>query len=366
MRIHRAADQVILYIVIGLVLFGLVALSSASSDLGKAKFDDPNYYLLHQLLYGVTLGLGGFLFGLFFPYDKYRKIAPLIFFLGVGMLLLTFTPLGFSAGGATRWVSLGFITVQPAEFLKIAAVIYLSAWLSGGPRGRSDRQKDFKTGFIPFLLICAFIGGLLILQRSTSSFIIIMSACMAIYWASGAKLRYIFTLIGGALLAIALVVTFRPYVLQRFATFLNPGADTTGAGYQINQALTTIGSGGIFGKGYGQSVSKSFLPERIGDSIFAIIAEEFGFFGAIILIMMFLFVVLRSFLIAEKIRDQFGRLMLVGFATVFGIQAFLHIGSISGLIPLTGVPLPFISYGGTALAAFMTAAGIMLNISKRA
>lgn len=363
MRTAEKIDPLILYIFIGLVLFGLVALSSASSDLAKMRFDDPYYYLFHQALYGLTLGVGGFLLGLFFPYEKYRKLAPIIFFMAVALLALTFTPLGVTSGGATRWLDIGPVTFQPAELLKIAAVIYLSAWLSGG---KKNRQKDFAHGFLPFLIICGFLGGLLIMQKSTSSLIIILAASIAVYFASGAKFRYLVYFGGLGIIGLILLVLLTPYRFQRVATYLNPSIDTTGSGYQINQAMNIISSGGLLGKGYGNSVSKNYLPERIGDSIFAIIAEEFGFLGASLLILAFLFFVLRSYLLSSKVRDQFGRLLLIGFATVFGVQAFMNIGAISGLIPLTGVPLPFISYGGTALAVFMATVGIMLNIARRA
>ncbi len=363
MRQSRGIDYVILAIICILVIFGLVVLSSASSDLGKSRFDDPLYYLQHQFLYGFLLGVIGFIVGLFIPYENYKKIAP--FLLGVSLLAvaLTFTPLGVSLGGASRWINLGPFTFQPAELLKFTFIIYLAAWLSGG---KLNRQADFSRGFMIFAIISGFVALLLLLQKSTSSMVIIMAATLAVYFASGARLKYIFYIMGGGAILMALFIAMTPYRLQRVLTYFNPQSDSTGAGYQINQALITIGSGGITGVGYGKSTSKAYLPERIGDSIFAIIAEEFGFIGAISVITMFLFIVLRSYINAKNVRDMFGKLILIGFATIIGVQAFMHIASISGLIPLTGVPLPFISYGGTALAVFMTATGVMLNITKRA
>lgn len=363
MRKTKGFDYLIFIIACILVIFGLVVLSSASSDLGKSRFDDPLYYLSHQSLYGLGLGIIGFIFGLFFPYEKYKKIAPILLVASLAALALTFTPLGVSLGGASRWLSLGPVTFQPAEILKFALIIYLAAWLSGG---KLNRQKDFSRGFMIFAMISGFVALLLLLQKSTSSMVILMTATLAVYFASGAKLKYIFYLLGGGVLLISLFIALTPYRLQRVLTYFNPQTDSSGAGYQIDRAQTTIGSGGITGVGYGKSISKAYLPERIGDSIFAIIAEEFGFIGAMSVIFMFLFIVLRSYLIAKDMRDVFGKLILIGFATIMGVQAFMHIASISGLTPLTGVPLPFISYGGTALAVFMTATGIMLNVTKRA
>ncbi len=362
MRQRGHIDYLILYAFIALTVFGLVALSSASSDLAKKEFGSASYYLSHQVIYGLGLGVVGFLVAYFLPYEKYKKFAPLILLGALSGLILAFTPLGFTSGGASRWVDLGPIIFQPAELLKIGFVVYLAAWLSGN---KHNRQSDFVNGFIPFLMISGFIALLLVLQKSTSSIIILMLAGLAIYFASGAPMRYVITTIIGGLLAIALLIYVTPYRLERVRTYIDPTKDAQGSGYQINQALITIGSGGVFGVGYGNSFSKRYLPEPIGDSIFAIIAEEFGFVGATLIITAYLFMIVRGFLLAEKIRDPFGKLLLVGFSTIIGVQVFMHIGAISGVIPLTGVPLPFISYGGTALAIFMTIVGIMLNVSRK-
>lgn len=351
-----------LSLVLVLVVIGIVALASASSDLAKSKLDDTSYYLSHQLIYGLGLGAVGFLFGLFFPYKNYKKAAPILLLFGIGILLLTFTPLGFTAGGATRWISLGPITVQPAEIIKVVLIIYLAALFSGE---KSKRQTDLRRGFIPFIVVCGLISIILFAQRSTSSVFIIMAAAVAVYFVSGAKKKYLLyaVLLGAA--AFAALVAFSPYRLERIKTFLEPTADQGASSYQITRALITIGSGGLWGVGFGNSLSKKYLPEGIGDSIFAIIAEEFGFVGATILILIFLILTLRGYLAAKHLNDPFGKLILIGFSTLIATQAFMHIGSISGIIPLTGVPLPFISYGGTALVTFMTMSGIMLNITRK-
>ncbi len=357
-------DYVILVSVLLLTVFGIVALASASSDLGKLKFNDTYYYLRHQVLYGLSLGIAGLLAGFFIPYNRYKKWAPILLFITLMALFLTLTPLGFSSGGAKRWLQFGSIVFQPGEILKITFIIYLAAWLSS-VRG-SIRSHNFFEGFLPFISILGFLEFIFLFQKSTSTAAIVFVSAMATYFVSGAKKRYVFYL--GIIIALGFtaLVLFTPYRFQRFITFLNPQADAQGAGYQINQALITIGSGGLTGVGYGQSHSKNYLPERIGDSIFAIIAEEFGFIGSVILIAVFFALVARGYLLAKNATDRFGKLMLVGFSTVIGLQAFIHIGSNSGIVPLTGVPLPFISYGGTALAVYLTMAGVMLNISKHA
>ncbi|MBI1839070.1 MAG: cell division protein FtsW [Candidatus Colwellbacteria bacterium] len=363
MRGVRQIDYVISVSIFILIVFGIAMLSSASSDLGKLKFDDAYYYLKHQALYGLSLGIVGFLAGLYVPFGYYKKFAPVLLILSLGALILVFTPYGVTSGGAQRWIQLGPVTIQPAEILKLTFIIYLAAWLSSS---RRDRQHGLLEGFLPFLAVSGIIGVLLLLQKSTSAVVIIMLTALGTYFVGGAKKIYILyaVLLGAAVLAG--VIYFTPYRLDRVKTFFEPTQDSQNAGYQLNQSLITIGSGGIFGVGYGKSVSKVYLPEKIGDSIFAVIAEEFGFLGSIVLIGTFFAIVFQGYRLAKRTGDKFGKLLLVGFSTIIGVQAFIHIASTSGLIPLTGVPLPFISYGGTALAVFMTMSGIMLNLGKNA
>ncbi len=362
MRKGGQIDNVILGIVSSLTIFGLVALASASSDLGKLRFDDAYYYLSHQITLGLGIGIVGFLFGLFINYKIYKKFAPLILIVSLGTLLLTLTPLGFAAGGAKRWLALGPIIFQPAELFKIAFVFYMSAWLGGIKN--SKRLITIREGLMPFLIIIGLVGFFFIFQHSTSAAAITILSALAIYFVSGVKKRYLVYIFGLAGIAVTLFTLFTPYRAQRVLTFLDPSSDAQGAGYQLNQALTTIGSGGLTGVGYGKSLSKTYLPERIGDSIFAIIAEEWGFVGAIALIIVFFVLVAKIFLIARNISDEFAKLVLTGFGTILGAQVFIHIGSNLGLIPFTGVPLPYISYGGTALAVYLTMTGVILNIAK--
>lgn len=360
---RKQVDYALFTATIFLVIFGFVLLASTSSDLGKSRFDDAYYYIKHQLMLGFLPGALGFLAGYFIPYKHYRKFAPFLLLANIVALFLVFTPLGFSAGGATRWIQVGPITFQPMELLKLTFVVYLAAWFSNAKTNRGGAVFE---GLVPFMAISGVIGLLLLLQHSTSSVMVLMPTALAMYFAAGAKKRYIASVVGVGLVLIAAVIAITPYRLQRITTFMDPTADAQGAGYQINQSLITIGSGGLWGVGYGNSFSKQYLPERIGDFIFAVAAEEFGFIGSMVLIAAFFLVFTRGYLIARKIGDKFGKYMLVGFSTIIAVQAFIHIGANSGLIPLTGVPLPFISYGGTALAAFMTMGGIMLNISKSA
>lgn len=360
---RKQVDYALFTATIFLVIFGFVMLASASSDLGKSRFDDAYYYIKHQFMIGFLPGAAGFLIGFFLPYKHYRKFAPFLLLTNIILLFLVFTPLGFSAGGASRWIQVGPVTFQPMELLKLSFVMYLAAWLSNA---KANRGANVFEGLMPFMAISGVIGLLLLLQHSTSSVMVLMPTALAIYFTAGARKRYIAAVVGIGLVFIAIIIMITPYRMQRIMTFMDPAADAQGAGYQINQSLITIGSGGMWGVGYGSSFSKRYLPERIGDFIFAVAAEEFGFIGSLVLIGTFFLVFTRGYLLARKIGDKFGKYLLVGFSTVIAVQAFIHIGANSGLIPLTGVPLPFISYGGTALAVFMTMGGIMLNISKNA
>ncbi len=362
MKRRGSVDYVILASVILLVLIGFVALASASSDLGARHFGDAYHYLKQQALHGFAVGILGFLVGYFIDYKRFKKFTPILFIITLGILLLTFTPLGVSAGGALRWLQLGPITIQPSELLKLFFIAYLAAWFAGK---RGDRQRSITEGFLPFLSISGIVGAILLLQRSASAIVIILSGAFAVYVVGGARKKYIFGLTILGVVALIGIIILTPYRLERVKTLLEPGANILDSGYHLNQALMGIGSGGITGVGYGQSALKNTLPERMGDSIFVIIAEEFGFIGSIVLIGLFLTLTIRILILAKRSRDEFGKLLLIGFGTIIGLQAFIHIGANSGLIPLTGVTLPFISLGGTSLAVFMTMSGIILNISKR-
>lgn len=349
-------DYVILFCVFTLVVIGLVTLSSASSDIGRIKFDDSYYYLKNQLTYGLGAGLIGFFAGLFFYYRSYQKFAHVFFLVSIILLALPiFTPLGFTSGGATRWLALGPLTFQTSEAVKILFIIYMAAWLIKKPK------------LLPFLAVNGIIAGLLLLQPSTGTAVILMSAVFAMYFVGGMPFRNVVALSFIGILAASLVFASSDYRRNRLASFWNPEQYEQTYAFQTTQALIAIGSGGLTGVGYGQSrIKYSSLPETIGDSIFAVYAEEWGFAGTAVLAALFFALVFQTIRIAKKTSDQFGRLILIGFGFLIGAQAFVNMASISSLIPMTGVPLPFISYGGTALAAYLTMSGIILNISRYA
>lgn len=359
-KIGHKPDYLLISTLFILIAFGLVILTSASSDLGKQQFNDSFYYLKHQIYTGLLVGAVGFFVASRVHYQSYRKVSLIFLLVTIALLVLVFTHFGIRSGGSNRWLRLGPLEFQPSELLKLTYIVYLAAWITSA---RANR-KDLWEGVLPFFLISGIVGVLLLLQPATSVVVILMLAGFTMYLLSGAPIKYVLiaSLIGVVLVGALVYAT--PYRRQRIMTFLHPSSDTQGAGFQVNQSMIAIGSGGFWGVGFGQSPNKFIIPEPVGDSIFAIAAQELGFVGAASLVTLFGILVVRLLWLGRRVRDQFGSLILVGFGLVIAFQSLVNIGAISGLLPLTGVPLPFVSYGGTALAIFMTMGGIAVNISK--
>jgi cell division protein FtsW len=295
----------------------------------------------------------------------YKNLRKYSFYILVGAIvlnLLLFLPfLSLNHGGASRWIDFGFITFQPSEFLKIAFIIYFSAWLSG----LREKVETFKYGIVPYAALLIVLGLILLAQSDTDTFVVIAGTGLIMLLVEGGKVRNI--LLIGLIFAIlvGIVAYVRPYARARIMTFFNQSSDIQGAGYQIQQSLIAIGSGKTTGRGFGQSIQKfDYLPEPIGDSIFAVSAEEFGFIGSLILIALFLLFFIRSIKIAVNSQDPFGGLTVLGIAILIIVESFMNISSMLGLIPLSGMPLLFVSHGGTALIIILGAAGIIANISK--
>ncbi|MFA6407766.1 MAG: putative peptidoglycan glycosyltransferase FtsW [Candidatus Paceibacterota bacterium] len=359
---NSSPDFIFIAFLAVLVVFGLVMLTSASSDLAKRDFNDSTYYLVHQLENGLSLGLIGFFIGYFVYYRMWEKYSLILLAGAIILLLAVFTSLGLTEKGGNRWIDLGFFSFQPGEFLKLAFFTYLAAWISKG----QERGKSFWGGLFPFAILLGIVGLLLILQPATTTAGLIFLTSLIIYFTSGARIKFIAVLLLIASIGLVGLISLKDgYRGDRLRTFMNQKSDLQGKGYQVDQAKTAIGSGGLWGVGFGKSTTKlHYLPEPIGDSIFAVIAEELGFIGTTTFLLFFLAFVWRGLKIARAAPDMFGRLLVTSFISVIGLQAFVNIAAISGIIPMTGVPLPFISYGGTALAVFLTMGGIIANISK--
>ncbi len=347
-----------------MLISGLGLLSFVSASLGILAKSESKFYgvLFNQIVLGFILGLLVLWVFARIPYTFWRKNSFFIFLGAVILTLCVFVPgLGFAHGGARRWISIGPISFQPAEALKIAFVIYFSAWLAWTRK----RQEDIKFRIIPLFIILLVVASSLLFQPDTKSLILIIISACCMLFTSGVSWKkiIIICLIGfGAITVLAFV---RPYVMERIKTFINPSSDPRGSSYQLQQSLIAIGSGGAFGRGLGQSVQKfNYLPEPQGDSIFAVIGEEFGFLGTTLLLTLYVFFAIRGFKIALRAPDTFSRYLVVGLVTLLTAQSFLNIASLVGLFPLTGVPLVFISHGGTALMVALGAVGIILNVSR--
>jgi len=352
-------DKGLIIIIISLFVLGLIILFSASLIVSQEQYGKSSYYFFHQLIYGGAIGLIAFLITQKINYRFWKKIALLLFFLSLILLVLVFVPnLGYAHAGAKRWLTFAGLSFQPSEFLKLAFVIYLSAFFT-------RKEEGYLNSLIPFLAIMALVGGLIALQSSAGTSALIAIVGFIIYFLSGARFYQLISVVICYLGAFFALIKFTPYRMERFLTFLNPTIETQGMSYQINQALLAIGSGGILGRGLGHSTQKyNYLPEPIGDSIFAIAAEEIGFIGALLLIFLFILLAFKGLRIAKKVPDEFGRLLAIGITSWLVIQAFINIAAVTGLIPLTGMPLPFVSYGGSALIFALAGAGILVNISK--
>ena len=358
----KPVDKILLALVIILVVGGFLIFSSASLGLLSRSGASFSSVAFNQFLFGIAGGgLAMFLMSNVF-YRNLRQYAFYIFIFSILITLAVFIPgIGATHGGATRWINIFGFSLQPAEILKIGFVIYVATWLSG----MNQHINSFVSGTLPFIGIVALVGVVMLLQPDTDTFMIMAAAGLAMFITAGGRWRDVGVMVLSAVILLALVAMMRPYIMDRLTTFMHPESDPQGAGYQIQQSLIAVGSGGFSGRGFGQSIQKfEYLPEPIGDSIFAVYSEEFGFVGSVLLIILFLSFTFRGFKIAAVAPDMFGMLLVVGFMTIIVLQAFLNIGAMLGVAPLSGLPLPFISHGGTALLATLTMVGIVLNVSK--
>ncbi len=361
---NAQVDKMLLSIILILTIFGLMMISSAGVFYATTRFGDSNYFLKHQFLFGFLPGLIIMYFFSKIDYHFWKKVSVPMFIVSLICLILVFIPnIGSNAYGASRWINLGPISFQPSEMVKLSIILYLAAWLES--RGK-EKIKDIYEGMLPFLGILAIAGFLIIKQPDTGTLGVIILIAMSMFFISGANLMHIFGIFLAGMMGLVGLIAIAPYRMNRFLVFLNPEHDPQGVGYQINQALLAIGSGGIFGLGLGHSRQKfNYLPEPVGDSIFAIIGEELGLVGAGIIVILFILFSLRAIKIAKNAPDDFGKIVAIGIVSWVIFQAFVNIAAITAIMPLTGIPLPFISYGGTSFIFLMAAMGILLNISKQ-
>ena len=361
MKAHQP-DYILISLILSIVAFGLIIIANPSIVLSQEIFEESYYFLKHQG-FSVLLGLIFFFIVQRINYKYWQRFAFPLLILSVILLSLVFIPgLGYGSGQAKRWIILGIFSFQPFELVRLTFILYLAALL--GKKGRDERQI-IKQSLIPFSVAAGVIALLVMAQPDFSALFILITIALIAYFLAGLNIFYLLGFAGLSSVGFLALIKMAVYRMNRLIVYFHPEMDPQGIGYQIDQALLAIGSGGLFGLGLGHSIQKwRYLPEPIGDSIFAIIAEELGLIGAGLLVVLFVLLAWRGLKIARGAPDKFGLLLAGSITGWFFIQVFINMASISNLIPLAGLPLPLISYGGSAMVVSLISLGILVNISK--
>ncbi len=359
----KTLDTPFFLVLLCLVVFGLLIFTSAALGLlarGGATFTSV---AVSQLLLGFLCGGLALIVLSRVNYRVWRPYTPYFFGFALLLTLLTFVPgVGLTLKGAARWIVMGPVSFQPAELLKFAVVLFLA----GIYASRFRQVHTVRGGILPLILVGGVSAAVLLIQPDTDGAAVILLAAALMLFAAGGRLWHLATLALIGCLVLGVAVYERPYLAERFVTFLNHSQDPQGAGWQIDQSLIAVGSGQLTGRGFGQSIEKfSYLPEPIGDSIFAVAGEEFGFVGSVVLVLLFAAFALLGLRIAARAPDPFGGLLVVGLIVMIVGQSFMNIASTLGLIPLSGLPLIFVSHGGTSLAIALAEVGVILSVSRR-
>ncbi len=360
--VTHAPDKKLLITIGLLVVLGLIFLSSASAVVAYTRYGESDYFFKRQLVVAL-IGLAMFYVCYKIDYHLWRKYAFFFLILSCIFLSLVFIPsLALKGETARSWVDIFGFSLQPAEFVKIFFLIYLAAWLEA----RRKDLSDFKQGIGPFLVVLLVIAALMMLQPDFGTLAIIGVVSLVVYFVGGGKISHLVIVVLLAALALVVMIHFKPYQMQRFECAFDTAAGAKAQCYQLNQSLIAVGSGGIFGRGLGQSRQKfNYLPEVYGDSIFAVMAEEIGFVFDTAFLLIYLFLFYRIIVAAKYAPDLFGKLLCIGVASWLFIQTFFNVGGVIGLIPMTGVPLPLVSQGGSSLMAALIGLGIVANISRQ-
>lgn len=353
----------ILGLVLALLVLGLLLVYSSSFALGILAFDNANYFVMRQGFWAV-IGVGAMLALMRLDYGWLRGASPLLMLVAIFGLVAVLVPgIGLERNGAQRWISLGPLSGQPSEFAKLALIIYVAAWLSG----KETYVKSFALGFVPFVLMVGVVAGLVLLEPDTGTAAVLVLTTVTLFFIAGASLTHLMALVGiGSISSMFLILT-ASYRADRIVAFLGAEDDPTGIGFHTLQLLIGLGSGGITGLGLGASRQKFFyIPGSHTDGIFAVLGEELGIIGAVGALMLFTFLIYRGFRVVLGARDEFGALLATGIICWIAYQTLINVGGITRAIPMTGIPMPFLSYGGSALAALLAGIGILLSVSRQA
>lgn len=363
MRKALRVDKLLVTLLAVLLIGGCLIFASAAFGLLARGQTDIASVVFNHLVLGVGAGLVALVFCAALDYRIWRRFAPYIYVFSVLLTALVFVPhVGATLLGGRRWIIVGPINLQPSEVMKVGSVMMAAAYFTA-IRNKIGTWQWGLGGFLAIILVPSLI---LILQPDIGTLGILCMAVFAIFWVAGARVSHLLIVGIGSLAVLGLLVLTTPYIRARVDTFINPSADQTSQGYQIKQSLIAIGSGEFLGRGWGQGIQKfTYLPEPMGDSIFAVAGEELGFIGSAGLIIVFLLFGLRGFYISSRAPDLFGTLLGIGVSTYLTFEAFFNIASMLGVAPLTGIPLTFVSQGGSAMLASLASAGILLSISRQ-
>ena len=345
----------------GILAIGLVMVYSASAVAAFHDYGDPYYYVKRQAVFAL-LGIAAMYVTMNTDYRVWRRWAVPALLICFGLLIIVLVPgIGVVRGGARSWLGIGSLGIQPSEFMKLAMILFMARYLSE----RLDKMHSFRQGLLPPLLILGLAFGLIMMQPDLGTAVVMFGAAMLVIYAAGARLAHLGGLALIGLAGLVALIAAAPYRLQRITAFLDPWQDPLGAGYQSIQSLYAIGPGGLVGLGLGMSRQKyNYLPEPQTDFIFSILAEELGFIGGTLLILLFLILVWRGMRTAIALSDPFGNLLASGIVGIFAVQVLINIGVVTGMLPVTGITLPLVSYGGSSLTLLLTALGILLNLSR--
>ena len=355
-------DYVLALAIVLLTGLGLIAVYSASMALGLYDYNNANYFVVRQAI-GTAAGSCLLIFFARLDYHRLKHWSPVIMFGALMGLTLVLVPhIGVESNGARRWIAVGpSITLEPSEFTKLALVIYIAAWLSS----KKEAVRQLSLGVVPFVIMVGFVAGLIMLEPDLGTTLVVVLTTATMFFVGGAALRHIVALVVSGGLAGLILVAAEAYRSDRFVSFLDPEKDPAGKGFHIIQLLIALGSGGVHGLGLGASRQKFFyVPGAHTDGIFAIVGEETGFIGACIVLVLFATIVYRGLRTSMNAPDEFGALLAVGITCWIAYQAIINIGGVTRSIPLTGIPLPLMSYGNSALLSVMAALGVLLSITR--
>jgi len=358
----NTADFTLMLTTLILVGIGIIMVFSSSHYYALSKWNDSYYFLKRELVW-ASVGLAGMLAAMNFNYWKYKKLALLAYVISIILLILVLTPLGIELNNAKRWIGVGGFTIMPGEIAKVCAILFMASWLSKKP----EKIKSFYYGILPSLLVIGVYFTLVILQPNLSTAVTIAMIIGTMMFVAGMRWTHLSIMGISGIVLIAAMIAVAPYRMNRLTGFLDPFADPQGEGYQVIQSLLALGTGGLFGVGLGKSIQKYlYLPEPQNDFIFAIIGEELGFVGAVLIIGLYMLLIWRGVRIAINSPDLFSCLLASGITSMVAIQVVINIAVATSSMPVTGIVLPFISWGGNSLAIFMTIIGVLLNISRYA